>query len=137
MALDCVDCVFDSATSSTLESLSGDDAGAGDIGAVLAAIPRPRQRLLVFGITLRKIDSTQENMLKLICLAVLACGAYAIVCPPNICDTMDCAAMDSCNGLVKKNGGFCGCCDSCITQLGRCVFCKARIRLYANAYMDK
>ncbi|XP_052813858.1 uncharacterized protein LOC128240908 [Mya arenaria] len=56
-------------------------------------------------------------MLKLICLAVLACGAYAIVCPPNICDTMDCAAMDSCNGLVKKNGGFCGCCDSCITQL--------------------
>lgn len=53
--------------------------------------------------------------------------ANAIVCPPNFCQTVRCAAVtaENClNGVIRANGGFCGCCDACITQLGvgdRCL----------------
>lgn len=43
-----------------------------------------------------------------------------IPCPQNACEVVDCAPMDSCNGRVNLKGGWCGCCDICMTQLGEC-----------------
>jgi hypothetical protein len=59
-------------------------------------------------------------MLKFLCLSVLVAAAHAIVCPPNACQMVRCAAVtaESCGGTIKTNGGFCGCCDACITELG-------------------
>lgn len=59
-------------------------------------------------------------MLSFLCLSVLVAGACAIVCTPDICATVRCAAVtnDNCNGMIKENGGYCGCCDACITELG-------------------
>ena len=47
--------------------------------------------------------------------------ACAIVCTPDICQTVRCSAVTNgnCNGMVKPNGGVCGCCDTCITELGK------------------
>ncbi|XP_023225611.1 uncharacterized protein LOC111626467 [Centruroides sculpturatus] len=56
---------------------------------------------------------------------------YAIVCPPNICDSMECEDMSDCqnkNGRVKKNGGFCGCCDLCVIQLYKGADCPIPIK---------
>lgn len=60
-------------------------------------------------------------MLMLFCLAVAVGVSNAIVCLPNMCQMVRCAAVtaENCNGVVKTNGGFCGCCDSCITELGK------------------
>ncbi|KAK0067609.1 nidogen-2 [Biomphalaria pfeifferi] len=43
----------------------------------------------------------------------------AIVCTPDMCATVRCAAVtaENCDGAIVKNGGFCGCCDSCIKAL--------------------
>ncbi|KAH3751800.1 uncharacterized protein LOC127847948 isoform X2 [Dreissena polymorpha] len=71
-------------------------------------------------------------MLKVLSLVVLVGWTKGlIVCPPNICDTVDCASVtnDNCNGMVKQNGGFCGCCDSCITQLAEGDSCRATFLL--------
>lgn len=59
-------------------------------------------------------------MFKLVCLLGLIAYSRALIeCPPNACAVVDCAQVDasSCNGLVKPNGGWCGCCDICVTQL--------------------
>ncbi|XP_071100899.1 saxiphilin-like [Haliotis cracherodii] len=61
-------------------------------------------------------------------LLVAACGflaAEAIVCAPDMCKGVDCPDVTGCNGKVKANGGFCGCCDSCVNLLGendKCSF---------------
>ncbi|CAL1541707.1 unnamed protein product [Lymnaea stagnalis] len=41
----------------------------------------------------------------------------AVVCATNFCELADCAPITNCNGKVVKNGGFCGCCDLCVTVL--------------------
>ncbi|XP_045209325.1 uncharacterized protein LOC123561164 [Mercenaria mercenaria] len=58
-------------------------------------------------------------MLKFLCFAVLVAAANAIACTPEFCQMVRCAAVDatSCKGVVKANGGMCGCCDACITEL--------------------
>ena len=60
-------------------------------------------------------------MLKLVCLLPFLAYARGIVCPPNHCDTVFCApvAASTCNGIIVKHGGLCGCCDTC-----RQVLCK-------------
>ncbi|GFY16377.1 hypothetical protein TNCV_2350211 [Trichonephila clavipes] len=51
-----------------------------------------------------------------LCLAIVV--TEAIVCPPHECENVSCKSV-SCgpHQKLKKNGGFCGCCDSCVTQL--------------------
>ncbi|KAL4228463.1 Nidogen-2 [Mactra antiquata] len=69
-------------------------------------------------------------MLKLAALAVFIAGAHALyVCPHNVCDTVDCAAVDNCNGRVSQGGGWCGCCDVCMTQLGEGELCMSTFLL--------
>ena len=60
-------------------------------------------------------------MLRIICLSLLVAGASAIVCTPEICEASECEEVTeaNCDGLVKANGGFCGCCDACVTELGK------------------
>jgi hypothetical protein len=48
--------------------------------------------------------------------------ASAIVCPPNVCDNVRCAAVEqngceSNGGIFVPKGGFCGCCDACPHKL--------------------
>ncbi|XP_067685687.1 nidogen-2-like [Haliotis asinina] len=60
-------------------------------------------------------------------LFVAACGvlaAEAIVCTPDMCKG-SCPDVSDCKGTVKRNGGFCGCCDICVNLLGeneKCTF---------------
>jgi len=55
-------------------------------------------------------------MLNLVCLSLMMTYACAFVCTPDICQTVRCSAVTNgnCNGMVKPNGGVCGCCDTCI-----------------------
>lgn len=71
---------------------------------------------------------------RFVCLSVFVTGACAIVCTPEICMTVRCAAVtaDNCNGVIKENGGFCGCCDACITELGRLK--QIALWLFVNNY---
>lgn len=60
------------------------------------------------------------------------CGIQAfIVCPPDACATVRCAAVtaENCDGVVKQNGGFCGCCDSCVSYLAEGESCLATLFL--------
>nr|CAI5833927.1 unnamed protein product [Callosobruchus analis] len=42
----------------------------------------------------------------------------AIQCTPNICQTVRCAAaVCESNQVLVEKGGFCGCCDLCVTIL--------------------
>ncbi|XP_055997364.1 nidogen-2-like isoform X2 [Ostrea edulis] len=54
-----------------------------------------------------------------------------IVCPPDACATVRCAAVtaENCNGAIKQNGGFCGCCDSCENYLAEGDRCFTSILL--------
>ena len=46
--------------------------------------------------------------------------AEAIVCPPNFCNDMTCEELSCEKGQVlKEKGGFCGCCNKCVTVLGK------------------
>ncbi|CAG2198211.1 unnamed protein product [Mytilus edulis] len=41
-----------------------------------------------------------------------------IVCSPSYCESFTCEPIKECDGVIKKNGGFCECCDICMIQLG-------------------
>ena len=60
-------------------------------------------------------------LVKIICLTSFLAYASAIVCQPNVCQMVRCAAVtqNTCNGQIVKNGGYCGCCDSCKTELSK------------------
>jgi hypothetical protein len=64
--------------------------------------------------------------LQLIFLAVCACAASLLVCPPNSCETVRCAQLtqEDCpqNASLVPDATFCGCCPACITQLGMILF---------------
>jgi len=65
-------------------------------------------------------------MLKIVLLLGAVAYASAIVCLPETCQLVRCAAIEAadCNGYVKPNGGMCGCCDACITTIpqgGKCL----------------
>lgn len=59
-------------------------------------------------------------MLRLVLLSLAVACASAIVCLPDTCSTVRCAAVteETCvGGTIKRNGGYCGCCDLCVTML--------------------
>lgn len=59
-------------------------------------------------------------MYRLLLLWLAVAGANAIVCLPNMCATVRCAAVtaETCvGGTIVPNGGFCGCCDACVHVL--------------------
>lgn len=69
-------------------------------------------------------------MLKLTAvLAAFVCCNAMIQCPQNACDVTDCAPMDNCNGRVNVKGGWCGCCDVCMTQLVEGENCMSTLLL--------
>ncbi|XP_045209457.2 thyroglobulin-like [Mercenaria mercenaria] len=69
-------------------------------------------------------------MLKLAAfLAFVVCSRAMIQCPHNACDAIDCAPMDDCNGRVNEKGGWCGCCDICLTQLAEGDNCMGTMLL--------
>lgn len=45
--------------------------------------------------------------------------ASGIVCLPNICKDIKCQKIENCNGDLRTNGSFCGCCPKCVTLLGK------------------
>ncbi|KAH9514244.1 hypothetical protein Btru_028492 [Bulinus truncatus] len=58
------------------------------------------------------------------CCLLLAAVAFiqssdSLACTGNICQLVDCMPItaDSCAGKFVPNGGFCGCCDACLTIL--------------------
>ena len=61
---------------------------------------------------------------KVICLLSFLAYASAIVCPPNACQLVRCAAVtaSTCNGIIAQNGGYCGCCDACLTELSKNLY---------------
>ncbi|CAL1541712.1 unnamed protein product [Lymnaea stagnalis] len=72
------------------------------------------------------------SMLAIVLVALaLTSVTEAIVCLPNACDTVRCAAVTSenCNGKIVSRGGFCGCCDSCVTELGANESCMTTLLL--------
>ncbi|XP_062580241.1 thyroglobulin-like [Saccostrea cucullata] len=67
----------------------------------------------------------------LLLFSVICCSQAFIVCPQNACATVRCAAVtaENCNGVIKQNGGYCGCCDSCETYLAEGDSCMSSIFL--------
>ncbi|CAN8014846.1 unnamed protein product [Ixodes persulcatus] len=62
----------------------------------------------------------------LVLLVALAAAASAFVCLPDFCKNVKCkeVTVENCRGRVSVKGSLCGCCDSCILQLGvgeRCL----------------
>lgn len=45
--------------------------------------------------------------------------AKRIVCILSDCESFTCEPINECDGVIKRNGGFCGCCDICVIQLGK------------------
>jgi len=79
-------------------------------------------------------------------VAVLAVScAQAIVCPQDICDTMDCATSvqeadcATSGGSFRANGGFCGCCPTCVAALaeGDSCFSSFLLGVPSNAECAK
>lgn len=59
-------------------------------------------------------------MLRFVLLSLAVACTNAIVCMPDMCQTVRCAAVTAENcvgGNIVPNGGFCGCCDACVIQL--------------------
>lgn len=56
----------------------------------------------------------------LILLTVILDIGLAIVCTKNICETVRCMQITTCDEGQKlvKHGGFCKCCDACYAILG-------------------
>ncbi|KAG0422280.1 hypothetical protein HPB47_001884 [Ixodes persulcatus] len=56
------------------------------------------------------------------------------LCPPEPCLTVHCEPVDeqTCDGLVRRNSGECGCCDFCIKQLDAGQLCEGTM-LIGNA----
>ena len=63
-------------------------------------------------------------LVKLVCLTLFVAYASALVCSPDVCQLVRCAAVteDSCNGKVVQNGGYCGCCDACVMEISKKQF---------------
>ncbi|KAK7092289.1 uncharacterized protein [Littorina saxatilis] len=60
-------------------------------------------------------------MLRLVIVSLAFACANAIVCTKDVCQLVRCAAVTAENcvgGSIVANGGFCGCCDSCVQSLG-------------------
>ncbi|XP_064649367.1 equistatin-like isoform X2 [Lineus longissimus] len=58
-------------------------------------------------------------------LLAVATARAAIWCPPNACENLECEnallqARDCGADRFEQNGGVCGCCPTCISQLNRC-----------------
>lgn len=57
-----------------------------------------------------------------VAMLAASCAHAMIVCPQDICNTLDCASVleDDCaaqGGSYKANGGYCGCCPTCVAAL--------------------
>lgn len=79
-----------------------------------------------FFFNLVDLNLNRINMQFSILYFLAFCFAYsqAIVCPPNYCKTATCMQINSkeCvanGGVFIKNGGYCGCCDSCPRKLSK------------------
>uniref|UniRef100_A0A4Q8K5Q2 U11-Hexatoxin-Hc1a_1 n=1 Tax=Hadronyche cerberea TaxID=1107879 RepID=A0A4Q8K5Q2_HADCE len=67
-------------------------------------------------------------MLRVFLIAFLVTLAQSIVCLKDSCNNVTC--QPTCcqrNQILVKNGGFCGCCDLCVTQLGEGEMCPIRL----------
>lgn len=73
-------------------------------------------------------------MLKIAIFVVLVVSARGmIVCPPNICATINCTTpIINCKGIIKPGAGWCGCCDLCVTQLGKLIYTSVVIFLISE-----
>ncbi|XP_041372338.1 uncharacterized protein LOC121385645 [Gigantopelta aegis] len=67
--------------------------------------------------------------LQLVAISVVCSLAHAIVCPPNVCSMVDCMSVTNCNGRVVSGGGYCGCCDTCVTELAEGERCGSMFLL--------
>jgi len=71
-------------------------------------------------------------MLPVVLIALTLTAAQAFVCPPDFCSRVRCAAVtaESCvGGSIVRNGGTCGCCDTCVQQLGEGESCVSSVLL--------
>jgi len=70
-------------------------------------------------------------MFKLLLAAAAVAAAQAIVCPPNACASVNCATVTeaNCLGEVVQGGGFCGCCDSCVSVIAEGEKCLPNLGL--------
>jgi len=63
--------------------------------------------------------------LAVFCALSATCALGMILCPKDYCTTVQCSAeltVESCaanGGRFAEKGGFCGCCPSCIAQIGK------------------
>ena len=58
----------------------------------------------------------------------MVCTSFAIVCPQNYCERVDCSnaiEKNDCeqnqNGIFEEHGTFCGCCPACLTKLSMII----------------
>ncbi|XP_071958121.1 saxiphilin-like [Antedon mediterranea] len=59
-------------------------------------------------------------------LSVLICAvaaSSAIYCGPEACKDFECEPVEECDGRLEPNGGYCGCCETCVVQLGEGEVC--------------
>ena len=71
-------------------------------------------------------------MKSLIALALFVASSEALMrCMPDACDKLHCLAASPCNGKFVKGGGYCGCCDSCVSLLGEGASCISMLLLGA------
>ncbi|GFS99717.1 hypothetical protein NPIL_672791 [Nephila pilipes] len=70
----------------------------------------------LLGTTFSIINTKIEmNKAIFVLLVVLVVAGSAQTCKPGICDVVRCRQAECGPGQkVKKHGGYCGCCDSCI-----------------------
>lgn len=62
----------------------------------------------------------QHNKISILFIALFLNVAYAFVCPPDYCSKVSCQAIERCaKNQVLKPGGLCGCCNQCVTILGK------------------
>ena len=52
---------------------------------------------------------------------IISLAVYSNSCSIKTCETLLCAPVikENCPGIIKTGGSYCGCCDACITVLGR------------------
>ena len=70
-------------------------------------------------------------MLKFVCMALLVAATQALIqCPENACALVRCTQVENCEGKVSVAGGWCGCCDLCVVQIGRSLIIHFFVKVY-------
>jgi hypothetical protein len=68
----------------------------------------------------------------IVVLSAVAMVATGLICQYPPCNLVKCNIVDrdNCQGTVRMGGGYCGCCEACFTEVGKCISRLYRVSVF-------